>query len=181
MAITQLTTHYIKEKHEKKFNIWFFSFFIVVLVFNLPYLTLAQQNPIEAEAKVKAVADAESDVNRTSWFMAGCFMNIIGVLIARTNITPVPAERFVGKSPEYIAIYTLNYQTERSKILTKSAVQGCATGTLALMVVLAIAGSDSDSCGPTIDLGDFFDGQGGSCSDSSSDSCSDSGSSGSCN
>ena len=155
-------------------------FFIVVLVFNMPFLILAQQNPIEVEAVVKAAADAESDVNKTSWFMAGCFMNIIGVLIARTNTAPVPAERFVGKSPEYIALYTLSYQAERSKILTKSAIQGCATGTLALMVVLAIAGSDSDSCGPTLDLGDFFAGDGGSCGDSGGDSCGDSGSSSSC-
>lgn len=161
----------------------FLVFFIVVLVFNLPYLTLAQQNPIEAEAKAKAVADAESDVNKTSWFMTGCFMNIIGVLIARTNIAPVPAERFVGKSPEYIAIYTLNYQTERSRILTISSIQGCATGTLALMVVLAIAGSDSDSCGPIIDLEGFFDGLGEGCNggescNGGSSGCGDSGSSG---
>ena len=159
--------------------------FLVVLIFIMPYVTLAQQNSIEPETRAKAVADAESDVNRTSWFMTGCLMNFIGVVIARTHTATIPAERFVGKSPEYIAIYTLNYQTERSKILTKSAVQGCATGTLALAVVLAIAGSDSDSCGPIIDLDVLFDGFGEGCSDGgcSDGGCSDGGCSdgGSCN
>ena len=104
---------------------------MAVLIFSMPFVTLAQQNSIETEAKAQAIADAKNDANKTAWFMTGCFLNVIGVVIARTNMTPVPAGRFVGKSSRYIAAYTSIYQAKRVEIQVEiGTIKGCILGLL---------------------------------------------------
>ena len=133
-----------------------FAFLMAVLIFSMPVVTLAQQNSIEAEARTQAIADAKNDANRTTWFMYGCFLNVIGVVIARTNMTPVPAGRFVGKSSRYIAAYTSIYRAKRTEIQVKSAGLGCILAFVvgSVLCVLAIndmlndlSGSGSGSSG----------------------------------
>ena len=124
-----------------------FAFLMAVLIFSMPFVTLAQQNSIETEAKAQAIADAKNDANKTAWFMTGCFLNVIGVVIARTNMTPVPAGRFVGKSSRYIAAYTSIYQAKRVEIQVESALQGCILGCLGCLLGLLVAGSSSGGGG----------------------------------
>ena len=118
-----------------------FAFLMAVLIFSMPVIIFAQQNPIETKAtievaaKAQAIIDAENDANKTGWFMAGCFLNILGVAMARTKKAPVPAGRLVGKSLTYIVAYTSSYQTRRTEIQVQSAVLGCTLATLACVIV----------------------------------------------
>ena len=113
-----------------------FDFFMAVLIFSMPVIIIAQQNPtetkaeIETEAKVQALIDAENDANKTVWFMRGCFLNIFGVALARRTKAPVPAGRLMGKSLTYIVAYTSAYQTRRSEIQVESTLLGCILGPL---------------------------------------------------
>ena len=129
-----------------------FAFLMAVLIFSMPFVTFAQQNSIEAEAKARAIADAENDVNKTTWFMTGCFLNIIGVVIAQSNKAPPPAGRLVGKSSRYIAAYTSSYQAKRAEIQENSAVGGCVLSSLGCLMCLLVVGGSSGGgsgwCGP---------------------------------
>ena len=125
------------------------SFFMAVLIFSMPVITFAQQNPTEtqaqiaAKARAQAIADAENDANRGAWFVTGCFLNILAVLIAQTSKTPVPAERLVGKPPVYVAIYTSSYQARLTQIRSQSAVLGCTLGTLGSVVIVVSSVEDA--------------------------------------
>lgn len=128
-------------------------FLMASLIFAMPFTTLAQQqqSTVEAEAKAQAIADAKKDTSKSSWFMVGFFLNIIGVTIAQTSMAPVPADRLIGKSPEYAIAYTLSYQTERTRIQARSALMGC--GLLAGLCILgiikeAIDGGGGGWCSP---------------------------------
>ena len=137
-----------------------FAFFMAALIFNMPFITFAQQSLIDTEAKIEAearaqgIADAENDANKTAWFMGGCFLNIIGVIIAQTRKAPVPAERLVGKPPAYVDAYTSSYQAKRTEIQTNWALGGCAVIPLAILagfvaLVIAIKHGDGGSwCSP---------------------------------
>ena len=121
-------------------------FLMALLIFSKSTVALAQQNPIDAEAEVEAearaqaIADAENDAHKTTWFMAGCFLNVIGVVIANTGKVPVPAGRLVGKSPAYVAAYTSSYQARLTQIQSQSAGWGCALGTLGCLVAYTVSG-----------------------------------------
>lgn len=110
----------------------FLAFLLVVLTFSIPFVPLAQEN---STATADAIADAERDMNKTSWFMAGCFLNIIGVAAAQMRTPSVPAERLIGKSPEYVAVYTVRYQERLSKLQMNYALSGCALGSVGCIVV----------------------------------------------
>ena len=104
-------------------------FLMAVLIFSMPFSTLAQQQQnTVAEAEAQAIADAKADTDKASWFMGGCFLNIFGIVVAKLSTAPVPADRLVGKSPDYVAIYTLSYQAEQTRIRVRSALQGCIVG-----------------------------------------------------
>lgn len=125
-------------------------------MFSMPFGTLAQQKSVLAGARSIAIADAESDVNKTSWFMIGFFLNIVGVVIAKENTPAVPAGRLVGKSPEYVETYTLSYQAKLTQLRVQSTLQGCVTGTLVgLCCYSSTSGSSSSSGGiSSISLGE---------------------------
>ena len=113
----------------------------------MPISSFSQQVPIfssgiEIEAREQAIADAERDVNRQSWFLAGCVLTIIGVLIAQMNNPVVPAERLIGKSPAYTDTYISHYQAKCGEIQRSSALAGCLFSTLAISVVGALGAVD---------------------------------------
>ena len=130
------------------------SFLIAALIFSMSAITFAQQNlietkaEIEAEARARAIIDAENDTNKTAWFMTGCFLNCIGVSIAQTTKAPVPAGRLVGKSLTYTVAYTSSYQTRRTEIQTAAAwggVVACVVGCLVGVYLLGEAVDDATS------------------------------------
>ena len=110
---------------------------ITALIFSMPFATLAQQDAIEAEAAAQAIADAENDTNKSKWFATGCFLNILGVIIAQSATAPIPAERLVGKPTTYVNAYISSYQEKREKIQAQAAALGCVAGTMGCIAILA--------------------------------------------
>lgn len=117
-----------------------FVFLMVVLTFSMPFVTLAQQNIEPAEATTdaeraamvaKATADAErdsqADTDTTFWFIVGCFGSVLGFLYANYNVPTVPADRLIGKSPDYVTTYSSVYVRESKAIRQNRVVTGCVT------------------------------------------------------
>ena len=99
-------------------------FMVTVLTFSVPFVTLAQQNALQAEAIADAEKDAAIDVDTTRWFWGGCF----GGVGALTQIEPSPpASRLIGKSPEYTAYYTDAYKAKASELQSSAARNGFIT------------------------------------------------------
>lgn len=117
------------------------SVVMVILLFSMPFLALAQQTSDAAQA----IADAQRDaklINASIWGAAGCFLSFAGVFLASVATPPVPAEKLIGKSPEYVVMYTTTYQQTVKSKQTKIAIAGCVVGT---SVVLFFGELISDS------------------------------------
>ena len=139
---------------------------MMVLIFNQPFVIIAQQNSVEVQAKRAAERDAEVDVNKLLWTSIGCVYTCsticcvlgaelgnalsgvsgsststgIDLDLASASISPRP-ERLIGKSPEYIEFYTDAYKKKvkqlREKSLKIGAVgAGCLIGCIVLLLVL---------------------------------------------
>lgn len=102
---------------------------MVILIINLPCMSLAQQNTIQQQAIADAEQDVLVDVNGSLWFLGGCLGNITVLIIASVFEPHPPASRLLGKSPEYIAVYTDTYRTKATNLQTSRALAGCLTGT----------------------------------------------------
>ena len=114
--------------------------FIAVLVFSTPMIALAQQDSELADAVATAEQDTKANVNQRAWSVVGFLCGSPTVIVDFTMQPPPPAARFVGKSSEYIRIYT---QTEKAKALnlqTGPATLGCLAGLLALPLVGLVSG-----------------------------------------
>jgi len=97
----------------------------------------------------KAIYDAEMaaeiDANKTMWFAMGCLLGPIGWLISEAG-TPAPnASNLVGKSPEYVALYTDTYRSKVKKMRSGAAMNGCLVGTgiYVIFYALVIAAAES--------------------------------------
>lgn len=102
---------------------------MVILVLSLPFVSLAQQNTIQEQAIADAEQDVSVDVNGSLWFLGGCLGNITVIIIANVFEPTPPASRLLGKSPEYIAVYTDTYRAKATNLQTSRALAGCLTGT----------------------------------------------------
>ena len=98
---------------------------VTVLTFSVPFVTLAQQNALQAEAIADAEKDAVINVNTTRWFWTGCF----GGVSALTQVyePSPPASRLLGKSPEYTAYYTDAYKAKATELQSSAVRKGCTT------------------------------------------------------
>ncbi len=52
-------------------------FFMAVLTFSMPFVTMAQQNLVQTEAATAAEADANKDVSKLLCFGAGCVLSVL--------------------------------------------------------------------------------------------------------
>ena len=148
------------------------AFFMAVLTFSMPFGTLAQQNSWRVEAKIAAERDAQTDINKPLWFGAGCLLlgasgSCVGCLSLESPLVDVmfpsvwaagiagsyffrpdpPAERLLGKSPEYVAFYTDAYKAKTGTLQATWTAVGCASGsvaTAAAALILLIAWASSD-------------------------------------
>ena len=100
-------------------------FMVTVLTFSMPFVTLAQQNALQAKAIVDAEKDAAINVDTTRWFWRGCF----GGVSALTQVyePSLPASRLLGKSPEYTAYYTDAYKAKATELQSSAVKKGCTT------------------------------------------------------
>ena len=143
-----------------------------VLTFSTSFGTLAQQNSGSVEAKIAAERDAEADVSKPLWFGTGCLLfgvsgGCVDGLGLESPLVEVifpslwaagiagsyfyrpdpPAERLLGKSPEYVAFYTDAYKAKRGQLHATWTTIGCASGGLvagAVAVAGLIAWASSD-------------------------------------
>ena len=104
---------------------------MVALILAVP--VLAQETA--TDAVIEAQRQAEADFDRTMWLGVGCLLGLTGVLIAYL-VEPSPSPMvLIGKSPEYVAVYTEIYRRKAKSLRTKYALYGCL-GNVALSTVL---------------------------------------------
>ena len=110
---------------------------MVVLVFNLSCVTYAQQNQELYKAVSDADQDAQGAVNQNQWFTSGC--TIIGFFMANTDpkLSPI---KLVGKSPEYVEVYTQTYKAKVKNLRLSAATPGCLTTVFSITVLSFFAG-----------------------------------------
>jgi hypothetical protein len=91
-------------------------------------------------------ADANQETSGALWFVAGCGLEVVGVVLAYV-IKPTPAaSRLVGKTPEYVAAYTDCYQSKALAIQEKWAWIGCgAVGVFWIIYYVAVIAAVSSS------------------------------------
>jgi len=92
-----------------------------------------------AEIEIQARRDAQADIKGQTWFLIGCLTNLTGWLIAYIIEPSPPVSRLLGKSGDYIAVYTDTYKREGKKIQTRKAFTGCVVGVLCVAAVEVIA------------------------------------------
>ena len=135
----------------------FFTFFIAVLVFSSPLVTIAQLHSgrvteEEVAAQSAAEVDANTDVNKPLYFGLGCLLTALpfmSSLVVDGSFAPAaiigapagifgaylyqpepPMSRLIGKSPEYINAYIHSYKSKRGKTQALWTSAGCLTGGL---------------------------------------------------
>ena len=115
------------------------------LIFNFPLHAIAQQRTTFVDAKSAAEYDAEDDVNVTVWLAAGGILGVVGnlplgaVAIGGAYVyQPVPpAERLIGKSAEYVTVYTDAYKAKSRSLRLNAATKG-ALGGAAVFCLLGV-------------------------------------------
>ena len=112
---------------------------LVILTFCHPIFAIAQQNSQILQAKIDAENDAKKNNNPHLWgggtfviaLAGGCLLGslpLIGSFIYEPN---VPSQRLLGKSPEYILLYTETYKKKAKNQNTTYSFLGCVSGSLA--------------------------------------------------
>jgi hypothetical protein len=126
---------------------------IVLLVVALlstcaPVLTLAYATGGDSCGQAKTDAMTDSGGSKWLWFAAGFFFNLLGVAGGYLIPMPVPANRIMGKSADYVANYSACYQEQSKGDNGMMAVWGCVVSSVlyiaiwvyyAFMVTAAVA------------------------------------------
>ena len=102
-----------------------------------PAYGYAPQPVDTARAAMEGAQDAQADENAAIWFFAGCLLGVIGVVIAAVVEPTPPPTRMMGKSPEYLAVYTQAYKAEGKSAQLRASLWG--VGTLVVVVVALYA------------------------------------------
>ncbi len=123
-------------RKELLFHILIVLMLMSILGSNFALQATAQQNATFVDAKTAAEYDAEDDVNTAVWIAAGGVLGVIGALplgaaaIGGAYVyQPVPrVERLLGKSAEYVTVYTEAYKTKSRNLRLVAAVKGSLGG-----------------------------------------------------
>ena len=116
------------------------------LIFNFPLQAIAQQSTTFANARTAAEYDAEDDVNTAVWLAAGGILGVVGnlplgaIAIGGAYVyQPVPpAERLLGKSVEYVTVYTEAYKARSRGLRLSAALKGALGGSAVFCLLGAI-------------------------------------------
>jgi hypothetical protein len=95
--------------------------------------TIAQ---IEDQARLDAKADIKAKAG--TWFVVGCLLGLVGWLIAYIVEPNPPATRLLGKSADYVAVYTDAYKKAGKSAQATRALGGCIVGEAASILLYAI-------------------------------------------
>ena len=101
------------------------SFLTIALLISAPLMVIAQETEEILEAKADAREAANIDVGSASWFAAGFCFGILGVGFAALHDPGIDPARFIGKSPQYVAVYTNTYNRVATKKRLVSSSIGC--------------------------------------------------------
>lgn len=102
---------------------------MALMLISQPTILMAQ-NSTSASACVQAQQDVEMEVNKTLWLVIGFFGGILGIAAAYLIEPSPPASKLLGKSPEYVAVYTDCYRSAGKKLQANAAIKGCVIGAL---------------------------------------------------
>ncbi|NOY77895.1 MAG: hypothetical protein GXO76_08505, partial [Calditrichaeota bacterium] len=95
-----------------------FLVFGLVLILLVGSTTLFAQDA-RVQACQQAEADAQAFTNPALWLAAGFFGGIVGVFMAYILQPNPPASKFIGKTPEYVAVYSDCYRKKVRSIRTQ--------------------------------------------------------------
>ncbi len=123
-----------------------FHVLVVVMVglsLSFSLQAIAQQSSTFVDARSVAEFDAEDDVNTSVWLAAGGLLGIVGnlplgaIAIGGAYVyQPVPpAERLLGKSAEYVTVYTEAYKTRSRNLRLSAALKGALGGSAAFCML----------------------------------------------
>lgn len=97
------------------------SIFMILAIAAIPVILNAQAG----DACSQAYHDARRDANATLWFAMGCLLGVIGLGVAYLVVPSPRATHLIGKSSEYVAVYTDCYREKGRSLQTKKAFNGC--------------------------------------------------------
>jgi hypothetical protein len=100
---------------------------VALLATCAPVLTLAYSTGGDACGQAKTDAGIDGGGMKWLWYGAGCLFNVLGVLGGYLIPMPVPANRIMGKSADYVTNYTQCYQEQSKSDNGMAAVWGCVT------------------------------------------------------
>jgi len=89
------------------------------------------------DACLQAQIDAKRNVSEGTWFAAGFLFGIFGVGAAYISTPHPPPERLLGKSPDYIILYTNCYQRHARDKQVNNAVAGCIFWNVLALLLIA--------------------------------------------
>ena len=98
------------------------STLIIISLLAVPIATTASD---AGNACAQAQMAAKQDANGTLWFFLGCLGTVIAVALGYTLEPSPSATTLLGKSPEYVAVYTDCYKKEVKKTRGQNALFGC--------------------------------------------------------
>jgi hypothetical protein len=105
---------------------------------------LASDEDDLSEARMTAEMDAKADCNGALWIGAGCLGGLLGLLISYVYMPSPPASRLIGKSPEYVAVYTDAYKEKSRSIQTSNALIGCGLNLVFNIIYVVAVLSSTD-------------------------------------
>lgn len=91
-----------------------------------------------SQAMADGERDARADLNGGLWFVVGCLVGLVGVVLGYVVEPSPPPARLLGRSPEYVWNYTQAYRHEGKQAQGKRAMTGCAVGTAATAVIYLV-------------------------------------------
>lgn len=94
-----------------------------------------------ASAAAAAERDAKADTSSGAWFFLGCLLGGIGVIIAYVSEPSPPPARLIGKSPEWVIVYSAAYKSAGKSSQGQSAIVGCLVMTAIVGVLIAASSS----------------------------------------
>jgi hypothetical protein len=107
-----------------------------------------QRHPYDfdgAEAAAAGERDAIADTSSGAWFVLGCLLGGIGVIIAYVAEPTPPPARLIGQSPEWVTVYSAAYKTAGRSAQGKGALIGCLVIAGVFVALLAAISSSTSS------------------------------------
>jgi hypothetical protein len=116
---------------------------LVITTSIMPVLAQAQENV--GMACSDAQRDAKQDVSGGTYFLFGLLAPVITYIVVSSSRATPPASRLIGKSPEYVAVYSDCYSEAAEKTKKNATLAGCLVGLAAwtALIVIIVASDDS--------------------------------------